>query len=135
MGLNQRHCFTKVFRIFVIIVVVTTTAISCNRKTMPSGVEGGLLGNKNYKSEMRKRERIARKANKKTAQLEKKAKKPAQRNKQKSLKAQKKGIKRQISIQTPDTQKRMKENQKYTKKNNPPNKTFWDKLFFWRKKY
>ncbi|MDY0200406.1 MAG: hypothetical protein WC951_09930 [Bacteroidales bacterium] len=135
MRLNQQPCFIKVFRIFVIIAVIATTTISCGRKAMPSGVEQGLLSKKSHKSEIRKRERIAKRSAKETAKLERKAKKPSQTAKKKSLKAQKKAVARQINIQAPETKKRMKENQKYTKKNNPPNRTFWEKLMFWKKRF
>ncbi|MDD2550278.1 MAG: hypothetical protein PHD00_09325 [Bacteroidales bacterium] len=133
MRLNQHHCFTKVIRIFVMVVTIAITTISCSRKTLPSGVEQGLLSNKGYRSEIRKRERIARRADRKTARLERKAKKPAKITERKTRKAQKKGVERHFNNQAPNTQKRMKENQKYTKKNNPPNRPFWKRLKFWKK--
>ena len=107
---------------------------SCGKKIFPSGLEGNLEGNqREFARNERKRKRTARRANRKTARLERKAQRPMVKQKKKSLFAQKKMQEEHVNKQTPEVQERMKQNRKDDKKRNKPNKTFWQRLMFWKK--
>lgn len=107
---------------------------SCGKKIYPSGLEGNLVGNqKEFSRNERKRKREARRANRKTARLERKANSSIKKQKKKSLTAQKRMQREHINKQTPEVQERMKQNQKDDRKRNKPNKTFWQRLMFWKK--
>lgn len=124
----------RTFRIFVILVLLTLSLGSCNRKTLPSGVEGNLWGtNRNFKKEVRQRERLARRADRKTARLERKARRPQEKEKRRAAKAHSKAVEQHINKQHPDVKARMKENQKFTKQRYATKKSFWDRLMFWKK--
>lgn len=125
---------TNTFCIFVILASIAISLGSCTRKVYPSGLEGNLLGTqKNYKREVRQRERMARKAERQTARLERKALHPQAKEKRRAERANKKAVDNHIKNQHPDVQARMKENQRFTKRRYASSKTFWKRVQFWKK--
>lgn len=124
---------TKAFCIFVLFVILSGGFGSCSKKIYPSGIEGNLLvKQQNYRQDVRRRERISRRANREHDRVERKASKPQLKAKKKAEKEQKKLIKNHIAKQHPDVQARMKANEKFTRRNNPPTKSFVQKIKFWK---
>ncbi len=130
----KRLRIIKAFCIFVLFVILAGGLGSCNKKIYPSGLEGNLLGKQqNYRQEVRRRERVSKRTNREHARLERKANKPMLKAKKKAEEEQKRLIKNHFTKQHPDVQARMKANEKYTRRNNPPTKSFVQKLKFWKK--
>lgn len=129
----KRFKKTKAFCIFVLFVILAGGFGSCSKKVYPSGIEGNLLvKQQNYRQDERRRERLSRKANREHSRLERKASKPLLKAKKKAKKEQKRLIRNHIAKQHPDVQARMKANEKFTRRNNPPTKSFVQKIKFWK---
>lgn len=133
--MKKEHYNIKAFYIFVLFVILTSTFQSCGKKYYPSGLEGNLIGNKRrYEQVLRQRERVAKKSNRERASLERKANRPKIRAKRKEERVHKKLVQEHINKQAPQVQARMKENQKFTKRNYSSRKSFKEKILFWKKK-
>jgi hypothetical protein len=126
--------FGRLRFIFILSLFIAFITSSCGPKIFPSGLEGNLSGNqKEFARNEKKRKRIAKRANRRTARLEKKAKAPSVKKKKESIKTEEKQRQAHINKQTPEVQERMKQNLKEDNKRNKPNKTFWQRLMFWKK--
>lgn len=124
----------RLFFTVLVFFIVALGDTSCGPKIYPSGLEGNLAGNqKEFARKEKKRKRIAKRENRRTARLEKRAKAPSEKKKKESLQAQERMKQKHIKKQSPEVQERMKQNLKEDNKRNKPNKTFWQRLKFWKK--
>jgi hypothetical protein len=97
----------------------------------PSGLEGNLLYNRgSYKVDLKKRERIAKKAQREHNRLVKKVSRPEKRRLRKERKDLDRLLKSHVDKQHVDVQKRMKANQRYTERNYSSRKTLKQKLLY-----
>lgn len=119
---------------FLLLILINFGGVSCAKKIYPSGLEGNLIGNQgDFKREQIKRERTARRAKRKTLRLERRAKRPQVKRKAEAKRVEKKMIRRHKENQHPDVQVRMKQNERETRRYYASQKSFKEKLMFWKR--
>ncbi|PKP39246.1 MAG: hypothetical protein CVT98_02540 [Bacteroidetes bacterium HGW-Bacteroidetes-15] len=124
----------KPYCYFVLLIMISFGGGSCGKQVYPSGLEGNLLGyNRYYESEQQKRLQIARKFDSELNQKAKKENKPLLKEAKQFEKEKEKFVKDHMARQEPHVQARMKQNLKETKKYYSSQKSFKEKLVFWKK--
>lgn len=119
---------------FLSLILINFGGVSCAKKIYPSGLEGNLMGSQaGFKREQTRRERVARRAKRKTLKLERKAKRPQVKREAEAKRVEKKMIRRHKENQHPDVQARMKQNERETRRNYASQKSLKEKLMFWKR--
>jgi hypothetical protein len=128
-----RNC--KFILVIVFFILLGGVSNSCGKKVYPSGIEIDFKGSeRTFQRKIAKRERVAKRFNRRKARLERRANRPIEKKKREEATVQKKAIEKHIKMQHPDVQKRMLENRKFAENRYRKKRSVKEILVFWKKK-